>query len=101
MRIGPYARVLLILVVVLVGISLYAMEQAFYWRGLYHSDPRVRVEQRDNIVYAKFNPNRSVAYTCTIQKVSAEGVGMVCNSPDGDVSINCTTTPGRPDQYFC
>lgn len=102
MRIGPYTRVLLILVAVLTTISLYAMEQAFYYRGLYHDNPKVKVEKQDNIIYARFNPNRSAAYTCTTQKV-VDNVGMVCDSPNGDISINCTVGSGdtNPSRYFC
>lgn len=102
MRIGPYARVLLILVVVLVGVSLFAMERAFYYRGLYQDDPRIKVEERDNLIYAKFNPYRDQAYTCTTQRV-VNNVGMVCDSPDGDISINCTVGTGdtNPTRYFC
>ncbi len=82
MRIGPYARVLLILVVVLVSISLYAMERMFYWRTLYYSDPQVRIEQRSKVVGS---------------------VGMICGSPDGSITINCTvaTDDTSPNRYYC
>jgi len=104
MRIGPFARVLLILVVVLVGVSLYATTEAFYYRGLYEGNPMVKVEKHvsTTTVYGKFDPDRSQAYTCTTQKV-VDSVGMVCSSPDGNVSINCTVGAGdtNPSHYFC
>ena len=95
MRIGPYARALLILVVILTGISLFATERALYYR----SNPYVKVEKHNTILYGKVDPYRAAAYTCTTQKV-VDSVGMVCNSPDGNVSINCTVG-GDPHQYFC
>jgi len=100
MRIGPYARVLLVLVVALTAISLFATERALYYR----SNPRVEVKRstETNTVYARFDPNRDQAYTCTTQKV-VDNVGMVCESPDGNVSINCTVATGDtdPSSYFC
>jgi hypothetical protein len=102
MRIGPYARVLLVLVVVLVAISVFATEQAFYYRSLYYDNPRIKIEQSKSIIYGKWDPNRSSSYTCTVQEV-VDSVGMVCESPDGNRSINCTVGEGEtgPRQYFC
>lgn len=102
MRVGPYARVLLVLVVLLIGISLFTTERAFYYRDLYEGNPRIKIEKHDNIVYSKFDPYRSEAYTCTTQKV-VDSVGMVCNSPDNNISINCTVGDGDtdPTHYFC
>jgi hypothetical protein len=99
MRVGPYTRVLLILIVVLIGISLFATERAFYYRGIYNDNPRVKIERQHDVIYGHFDPDRSSAYTCTTQKV-VNSVGMVCESPGGDVSVNCTVA-GDPRQYFC
>lgn len=105
MRLEPYTKFLLIVLVFVVGLGLYATEQAFYYRGLYHDNPRVRVEEhnRTNTVYAKFDPNRSQAYTCTTQSVTDDHIGMVCDSPDGNISISCTVATGdtNPSHYFC
>lgn len=102
MRIGPFARVLLIIVVALVAVSLYATEQAFYYRGLYQGNPRVKIERQSDVIYGTFDPNRSQAYVCTTQRV-VDSVGMVCESPDGNISINCTVGSGDtdPSRYFC
>ena len=99
MRIGSYARILLFLVVVLLGISFYATDQAFYYRGKYNDSPQVKIVRQHDVIYGKFDPDRSAAYTCTTQKV-VDSVGMVCTSPDNNISINCTVG-GDPHEYFC
>lgn len=99
MRLGPYLKILLIVLILLFGTSLYAVDRAFYYRDLYYGNPKVKIEKQSNTIYGRFDPDRSQSYTCTTQKV-VDHVGMICNSPDDTVKINCTVA-GDPNQYYC
>ena len=99
MRPGPYLKILLIILILLLGASLYAVDKAFYYRDLYYGNPKVKIERQSSIIYGKFDPDRSSAYTCVTQKVVAD-VGMICSSPDSSTVINCTVG-GNPSEYFC
>jgi len=98
MRSSTIIKLLLTLVVLLVATSLFTLDKALYYRA----NPQVKVEHRNSIVYGQFDPDRSQAYTCRTQEV-INHVGMVCDSPDGNISINCTVATGdtNPSQYFC
>ena len=97
---SPHAviRSLLVVVVVLIVTVFVAVDRALYYR----SNPYVRVERHTDVdvVYGSFDPNRAQAYRCVPQKTVAD-VGMVCKSPQDDVTINCTVGHDTRTEYFC
>jgi len=105
MRPTTVIKALLTLVCLLVITNLFATYKAFNYRDKYRSNPLVKVEQRSSVIYGKFDPDRSQAYTCILQKTIVDHVGMICSSPDQDVVINCTVGTGSEDNpdryYFC
>lgn len=100
MRPTTVIKALLTFILLLAVISFFATYKAFYYRDKYVNNPLIKVQQHSSIIYGKFDPNRSQAYTCKTQSVDKYGVGMVCNSPDGSTTINCTVG-GDVGQYFC
>lgn len=93
-------RVLLILTAVLLVATAIATSLAAHYRNLYLYNPRVQSVDR-LAHYTQFDPNRSAAYSCTTQNMSAAGVGMICTSPDNNIQISCTTTTLTPKEYWC
>jgi hypothetical protein len=94
-------KALLVLLVALLIINLYTFTKMLDYRDRTPA-VKVQVRQSHDILYGRFNPDRSNAYTCDVQKkVSSDGVGMICTSPDDNITINCTVTSGNPSQYFC
>lgn len=91
-------KTLSILCVVLVAAFFFAVDRALYYR----SNPYVRVERHTDVdvVYGNFNPDRSQAYRCVPQK-AVDSVGMVCKSPQDEVTVNCTIGHDTRTEYFC
>jgi hypothetical protein len=91
-------RTLSVIIIILLGCGFFGLDKALYYRD----NPRIQIEKHTNVIYGKFDPNRDQAYTCVTQKV-IDNVGMVCSSPEGDITINCTVGAGdiNPSQYFC
>jgi len=95
--------ILLPVIAVLLLLCGIATRVAVHYHTLYDNKPQqVKIERHTSVInhYPEFNPNRSSAYTCIPQKVK-NSVGMVCNSPDDDVTINCTEAASGPLEYFC
>lgn len=101
MRPASAIKILLMLVAILITTSLFAADKAYYYRGLYATNPHIKVEKHESVVYSHLDPNRSDGYTCRVQKVIKESVGMVCDSPDGTSTISCTVSGDDLTQYFC
>jgi hypothetical protein len=93
---------LLVITIFLSAGLFYSLERTFYYRGLYATNPKIKIEKHNKTIYYGFSPTRSQAYTCKLQPIDKDGVGMVCTSPDATISINCTTTrTSDNDTYFC
>lgn len=93
---------LLVIVVLLLGVAGVAANRAMHYRDLYMHNPRVKTVQRNSVIHdTDFDPGRAQAYKCTPQKVSSEGFGMICFSPDRNIQVSCTVAPSSPNEYFC
>ena len=100
-----HIRVLFVISSLLLVACVTATGAAIYYHNLYTYNPKpstvLKTVQHNSIVYTGFNPNRSEAYSCITQQMSSSGVGMICSSPNGDIVIDCTTTPQTPTEYWC
>lgn len=103
MRPKSFFSSLSVVTLVLLVITVFMTYKAYAYRNLYLYHPQTRVQQHNSVVtkYAEFDPNRSAAYECIPQKLTAAGVGMICSSPDRTITISCTATPGGIVEYFC
>jgi hypothetical protein len=96
-------NLLIALTVVSLGIAGIATVKAYSYRDTYIHNPQVKVESHNSVItkYTDFNQDRTQAYACKTQPIDASGFGMVCSSPDGATTINCTAVASNPTEYFC
>lgn len=98
-----------VVIAILLITTIGATSIASHYRNLYLNDPQVKtktkiVERKSSVERIGLDhtlPGAPPSFKCIPQPVSPEGFGMVCTSPDSNITIQCTTTKGEPVEYFC
>jgi hypothetical protein len=101
-------RLLSIATVILTITTIVGITATVHYRNLYLQNPLVKTEVKtvegkiqQQVGLDHIKSGSSQAYRCVPQKISAEGYGMICTSPDRNTQIFCTTTGGESVEYFC